>query len=68
MSRLNESVLDSLAKNYYAESFQGTMGAEKTNKLLRDWINRQTNDLLKGQTDAGAKPRYRSGPGLDPLF
>lgn len=47
----NQSVLDSLAKNYYAESFQGTMGAEKTNKLLRDWINRQTNDLLKGQTD-----------------
>ena len=46
-----QSVLDSLAKNYYAESFQGTMGAEKTNKLLRDWINRQTNDLLKGQTD-----------------
>lgn len=47
----NQSVLDSLAKNYFAESFQGTMGAEKTNKLLRDWINRQTNDLLKDQAD-----------------
>ena len=44
-------MLDSLAKNYYAEESQGLTGAEKTNKLLRDWINRQTNDLLKGQTD-----------------
>ena len=44
------STLDSLAENYYASSYQGTMGSEKLNKALQAWINEQTGDLLKEQT------------------
>lgn len=48
--KFNKSTLDSLAKYYYASSYQGTMGSEKVNNVLRDWLNEQTGGLLEGQT------------------
>ena len=44
-----QSTLDSLAENYYASSYQGTMGSEKFNKALQTWLNEQTGGLLKEQ-------------------
>lgn len=44
--------LETLAKDYYASSFQGTMGSEEYNQMLRDWINEQTGGLLKEQTQS----------------
>lgn len=45
----NQSTLDSLAKNHYASSYQGIMGSEEMNQMLRDWLNAQTGGLLKEQ-------------------
>ena len=54
---LNENVnfvqetMDSLAANYYASSFRGTMGSPEFNKALQDWLNEQTGGLLKEQAE-----------------
>lgn len=52
---LNEDVefrkdtLNRLAEQYYASSYQGTMGSEEYNQALRDWLNEQTGGLLAEQ-------------------
>ena len=52
---LNEDVafkqktLDTLAKNYYASSYQGKMGSASFNNALQEWMNAQTGGLLKKQ-------------------
>ena len=38
-----------LAETYYASSYQGTMGSEVYNQLLRDWLNAQTGGHLADQ-------------------
>jgi len=43
------STMDSLAKNYYASSFQGRMGSDEFNQALQNWLNEQTGGLLKEQ-------------------
>ena len=45
----NQSTLDTLAQNYYASSFSGTMGSAMYNKMLQDWLNEQTGGLLEEQ-------------------
>ena len=45
----SQDTLDTLAKDYYAASFSGPMGAEEYNQALRDWINEQTHGLLEMQ-------------------
>ena len=39
-----------LAGDYYASVFQGALGSEEMNQLLRDWINDQTGGLLEEQS------------------
>ena len=41
------STVDSLADNYYASVYSGDPGSDEYNKLLRDWINGQTDGLLE---------------------
>lgn len=45
----SQTVLDTLAKDYYASSFSGEMGTEEYNQALRDWLNEQTGGLLEEQ-------------------
>lgn len=45
----NPSAMESLAKNYYASSYQGTMGSDDFNQIFHDWLNTQTGGLLKEQ-------------------
>ena len=45
-----QSTLDSLADNYYASSYQGTMGSPELDRALQAWLNEQTGGLLKDQT------------------
>lgn len=45
----NKTTLETLAKNYYASSFSGTMGSHEYNKMLQDWLNEQTGGLLEEQ-------------------
>lgn len=43
------STLETLANNYYASTYQGTMGSAQFNQTLQDWLNAQTGGLLKEQ-------------------
>lgn len=45
-----EDTVGTLARDYYASSFRGTMGSGEYNETLRDWINDQTGGRLKDQT------------------
>ena len=38
-----------LAEHYYASTFEGAMGSADYNRALQDWINEQTDNLLKEQ-------------------
>lgn len=42
-----QETLDNIAKNYYASSFTGEPDTEEYDKLLHDWLNKQTDNLLK---------------------
>lgn len=42
-----EPALQTLAEKYFAYSFSGTMGSEEYSKKAQEWVNGQTNDLLK---------------------
>lgn len=44
-----QTAVDSLAEDYHASSFQGTMGTAAMDQALRDWINEQTGGLLREQ-------------------
>lgn len=47
----NADTLETLAKTYYASSFQGEMGSEELNGSLHQWLNEQTGGLLTDQVD-----------------
>lgn len=53
----DESTVNALAEHYYASVFEGEMGNAKYDKALQDWINAQTDNLLKEQA---------GGLGFDP--
>ena len=42
-----KAVADALVEHHHAEAFSGVMGTEETDRLLHDWINEKTQDLLK---------------------
>lgn len=44
-----QETMDTLARNYYASSYQGEMGSDEFNKALQDWLNEQTGGLLEEQ-------------------
>ncbi|MCQ2533309.1 MAG: hypothetical protein MJ172_01900 [Clostridia bacterium] len=44
-----EEVLEELGEDYYSSSFVGEMGTEALNEMFRDWLNDNTNNLLKNQ-------------------
>lgn len=46
----NKETVQLLADHYYASVFQGDLGSEEMNQVLRDWINYQTGGLLQEQT------------------
>lgn len=41
--------VNALAEHYYASTFEGEMGSAAYNAALQDWINQQTDNLLKEQ-------------------
>lgn len=44
-----QPVIETLAQNYYASTYQGKMGSEDMNQELQNWLNEQTGGLLKEQ-------------------
>lgn len=51
---VKDATLQTLASNYYASSYQGKMGSADFNQALRDWLNKNTDGLLK-DTVAGVE-------------
>ena len=45
----DENTVNALAEHYYASVFEGEMGSAEYDKALQDWINAQTDNLLKEQ-------------------
>lgn len=45
----NENTLKTLAEEYFASSYRGTMGSGDFNQALQNWLNEQTGGLLKDQ-------------------
>ena len=43
------STMQTLAKHYYASSYQGQMGSETFQQMLKDWLDQQTGGLLTEQ-------------------
>ena len=46
----NAALLQNLAKYYHASSFHGKMGDAAYSKAFREWIDKQTDNLLKNST------------------
>ncbi len=47
----NPTVVNDLAKHYYASVYQGDLGSREMNRSLQAWLNEQTGDLLKEQAE-----------------
>ena len=47
-----QETLETLAKSYYASSYQGKMGTASFDNAHKEWLNAQTGGLLKEQIDA----------------
>lgn len=41
-----EETLDVLKTSYYTDTFQGVMGSDDYNQLLKDWINEKTGNMI----------------------
>ena len=56
-TKYDKDVLKILAEYYCASSFAGEMGSAEYNKMLQDWLNEHTGDLLKEQaSEMGFEP------------
>jgi len=47
--RYNSTTVSRLANKYYASVYEGKMGSKSYNAQLQDWLNQQTDGLLKQQ-------------------
>lgn len=47
--KFHQDTMDTLARDFYASSYQGEMGSEQLNKALQGWLNEQTGGLLEEQ-------------------
>lgn len=47
--KFNQDTMDTLARDFYASSYQGEMGSEEFSKTLQSWLNEQTGGLLEEQ-------------------
>lgn len=45
----NQETMDTLARDFYASSYQGEMGTDAYDKALQEWLNQQTGGLLEDQ-------------------
>lgn len=50
-ARYQRDTVETLASEYYASVFAGTMGSEAYDEALRAWVNDQTGGLLSSQTE-----------------
>lgn len=46
----NQDVMNILAENYYTSSYRGDLGSKRTNRLISQWLDQQTGNMLKRDT------------------
>lgn len=46
----DQAVMDTLASNYYTSVYHGNLGSSKVNKLIAQWLDQQTGNMLKQNT------------------
>lgn len=46
-----QDAVNRLAEDYYASVFQGALGGEEMNRMLRSWLKEQTGGLLEEQAE-----------------
>lgn len=52
----NKDTVQTLADSYYASVYQGDLGSEAMNDVLRGWLNEQTGGLLEEQVKSVSMP------------
>lgn len=52
----NKNTVQTLADSYYASVFQGDLGSDAMNDVLRGWLNEQTGGLLEEQVSGVSMP------------
>ena len=48
----NQAVMDTLAENYYTSVYRGNLGSSRVNKLITQWLDQQTGNMLKADTSS----------------
>lgn len=48
----NQAVMDTLAENYYTSVYHGNLGSGQVNRLIAQWLDQQTGNMLKKDTSA----------------
>lgn len=48
----SQDVMDTLAQNYYTSVYHGNLGSSQVNKLIAQWLNEQTGNMLKADTSS----------------
>ena len=46
----DQAVMDTLASNYYTSVYHGNFGSSKVNRLITQWLDGQTGNMLKQDT------------------
>lgn len=46
-----QTAVNLLAEHYFSSVFQADLGSEESNRMLRDWLNKQTGGLLTEQAE-----------------
>ena len=46
----NQEVMDTLATHYYTSVYRGNLGSDRVNRLISQWLNQQTGNMLKSDT------------------
>lgn len=52
----NQDVMNTLAENYYTSVYRGDLGSSRVNKLIAQWLDQQTGNMLKQDTSSISLP------------
>lgn len=47
----NPEVMDTLAQNYYTSSYRANLGSSQANRLISQWLNQQTKNMLNANIE-----------------
>lgn len=63
--RYNDTVMETLANNYYTSVYQSELGSDDTNQAIQNWLNNQTKGLLEKEIENAG---IQADPTTFPVF